>query len=110
MADDFENILKEMKLNPDPIKENDDNDDNEESADTVDDMVDVYAAEYANLDSSLDQLGSCLDTMEAKNDDLYSRMQALLEETRQTRIEIQAQRQLQEGSDTQSNDQKKNDG
>ncbi len=45
--------------------------------------------EYENLNSTLDQLDSCLDVLEQQNDSLYERMLQLLESNRQTREELQ---------------------
>merc|ERR1712012_609106 len=79
-------LLAKMKLNPDPLdKCNDENVDLDEIAETV-------AEEYSTLDQTLDQLDSCLDSLEARNGDLYSRLQELLEDNRKTRTELQAVR------------------
>ncbi|XP_045413600.1 bublin coiled-coil protein-like [Lemur catta] len=48
-------------------------------------------AEYAAINSMLDQINSCLDQLEEKNDDLHARLQELLESSRQTRLEFQQQ-------------------
>lgn len=39
----------------------------------------------------LDQINSCLDHLEEKNDHLHARLQELLESNRQTRLEFQQQ-------------------
>ena len=51
--------------------------------------MNFYVTEYANLDSTLDQLDSCLDALESKNDDLFARLQDLLEDSRQARKELE---------------------
>ncbi|XP_021050419.1 UPF0184 protein C9orf16 homolog [Mus pahari] len=48
-------------------------------------------AEYAALNSMLDQINSCLDHLEEKNDHLHARLKELLESNRQTRLEFQQQ-------------------
>lgn len=48
--------------------------------------------EYADLGNTLDQLDTCLNKLEEKNDGLYARMQQLLEDNRQTRKELEAER------------------
>ncbi|CAH6788907.1 bublin coiled-coil protein [Phodopus roborovskii] len=48
-------------------------------------------AEYAAINSMLDQINSCLDHLEEKNDHLHARLQELLESNRQTRLEFQQQ-------------------
>ncbi|XP_069330818.1 bublin coiled-coil protein [Eulemur rufifrons] len=48
-------------------------------------------AEYAAINSMLDQINSCLDHLEEKNDHLHARIQELLESSRQTRLEFQQQ-------------------
>merc|ERR1719270_1351451 len=77
-----EELLAKMRLNPDPLENY-----NEENVD-LNDIVETYAQEYNTLDQTLDQLDSCLDSLEARNGDLYSRLQELLEDSRQTRNEL----------------------
>ncbi|XP_055964803.1 bublin coiled-coil protein [Sorex fumeus] len=48
-------------------------------------------AEYAAINSMLDQINSCLDHLEEKNDHLHARLQELLESNRQARLEFQQQ-------------------
>ncbi|KAM8931716.1 bublin coiled-coil protein-like [Lycaon pictus] len=48
-------------------------------------------AEYAAINSMLDQVNSCLDHLEEKNDHLHARLQELLESNWQTRLEFQQQ-------------------
>uniref|UniRef100_A0A8C8RTE1 Chromosome 9 open reading frame 16 n=1 Tax=Pelusios castaneus TaxID=367368 RepID=A0A8C8RTE1_9SAUR len=57
-------------------------------------------AEYAAINSMLDQINSCLDHLEEKNDHLHARLQELLESNRQTRLEFQQQ--LSEGENLQA--------
>ncbi|XP_019366128.1 PREDICTED: UPF0184 protein C9orf16 homolog [Gavialis gangeticus] len=47
--------------------------------------------EYAAINSMLDQINSCLDHLEEKNDCLHARLKELLESNRQTRLEFQQQ-------------------
>ncbi|NXH12073.1 CI016 protein, partial [Bucco capensis] len=47
--------------------------------------------EYASINSMLDQINSCLDHLEEKNDYLHACLKELLESNRQTRREFQQQ-------------------
>ncbi|KFV64079.1 UPF0184 protein C9orf16, partial [Dryobates pubescens] len=47
--------------------------------------------EYASINSMLDQINSCLDHLEEKNDYLHACLKELLESNRQTRLEFQRQ-------------------
>lgn len=49
------------------------------------------ASEYAAINSMLDQISSCLDHLEEKNDHLHACLKELLESNRQTRLEFQQQ-------------------
>ncbi|XP_053138413.1 bublin coiled-coil protein [Hemicordylus capensis] len=60
-------------------------------------------AEYAAINSMLDQINSCLDHLEEKNDHLHARLKELLESNRQTRLEFQQQ--LSEGEDLEADEQ-----
>ncbi|XP_044519996.1 bublin coiled-coil protein [Gracilinanus agilis] len=53
--------------------------------------------EYAAINSMLDQISTCLDQLEEKNDHLHARLKELLESNQQTRVEFQQQQQLNEG-------------
>uniref|UniRef100_A0A8C3EF31 Uncharacterized protein n=1 Tax=Corvus moneduloides TaxID=1196302 RepID=A0A8C3EF31_CORMO len=48
--------------------------------------------EYAAINSMLDQINSCLDHLEEKNDHLHICLKELLESNRQTRLEFQQQK------------------
>ncbi|XP_026716475.1 UPF0184 protein C9orf16 homolog [Athene cunicularia] len=48
-------------------------------------------AKYAEINSMLDQISSCLDHLEEKNDYLHACLKELLESNRQTRLEFQQQ-------------------
>ncbi|XP_063172460.1 bublin coiled-coil protein [Candoia aspera] len=48
-------------------------------------------AEYAAINLMLDQINSCLDHLEEKNDHLNTQLKELLESNRQTRLEFQQQ-------------------
>ncbi|XP_068012194.1 bublin coiled-coil protein [Melanerpes formicivorus] len=52
--------------------------------------------EYASINSMLDQINSCLDHLEEKNDYLHACLKELLESNRQTRLEFQRQSEQQE--------------
>ncbi|KFW00036.1 UPF0184 protein C9orf16, partial [Eurypyga helias] len=47
--------------------------------------------EYAAINSMLDQIDSCLDYLEEKNDSLHACLKELLESNRQARLEFQQQ-------------------
>ncbi|XP_062497357.1 bublin coiled-coil protein [Pezoporus occidentalis] len=47
--------------------------------------------EYAAINSMLDQINSCLDHLEEKNNYLHACLKELLESNRQTRLEFQQQ-------------------
>ncbi|XP_074017218.1 bublin coiled-coil protein [Numenius arquata] len=51
--------------------------------------------EYAAINSMLDQINSCLDHLEEKNDYLHACLKELLESNRQTRLEFQQQNEQQ---------------
>lgn len=48
-------------------------------------------AEYAAINTMLDQINSCLDDLEDRNDSLNGKLHELLESNRQTREEFRAQ-------------------
>lgn len=50
-----------------------------------------FLLEYAAINSMLDQINSCLDHLEEKNDHLHACLKELLESNRQTRLEFQQQ-------------------
>ncbi|XP_054854048.1 bublin coiled-coil protein [Eublepharis macularius] len=56
-------------------------------------------AEYAAINSMLDQINSCLDHLEEKNDHLHAQLKELLESNRQTRLEFQQQLNEEENTD-----------
>ncbi|KAG5834686.1 UPF0184 protein C9orf16 homolog [Anguilla rostrata] len=47
--------------------------------------------EYAAINSMLDQINSCLDDLEERNDALNGKLQELLESNRQARLEFREQ-------------------
>ncbi|XP_056147081.1 UPF0184 protein C9orf16 homolog [Lampris incognitus] len=47
--------------------------------------------EYAAINTMLDQINSCLDDLEERNDALNSKLHELLESNRQARLEFRAQ-------------------
>uniref|UniRef100_UPI00398F17EB bublin coiled-coil protein n=1 Tax=Pristiophorus japonicus TaxID=55135 RepID=UPI00398F17EB len=52
---------------------------------------DVPEEEYVALNLMLDQINSCLDNLEEKNDVLNAKFRELLESNRQVRLEFQQQ-------------------
>ncbi|XP_071802703.1 bublin coiled-coil protein-like [Asterias amurensis] len=64
---------------------------------TVEDMEPTE--EYTVLGETLDQLDSCLDDLEQKNDSLNNKLKELLESTQQIHQEMSAERLKEEGSD-----------
>ncbi|XP_051836045.1 bublin coiled-coil protein isoform X1 [Antechinus flavipes] len=67
-------------------------------------------AEYAAINSMLDQINTCLDHLEEKNDHLHARLQELLESNRQTRVEFQQQQQQQQQQQEQEQEQQLREG
>lgn len=57
--------------------------------------------EYVAINSMLDQISSCLDDLEERNDSLNSKLYELLESNRQVRQEFQAQLQAREPEEQQ---------
>ncbi|KAM8796604.1 bublin coiled-coil protein [Eudromia elegans] len=57
--------------------------------DSDDDGGSFGEEEYAAINSMLDQINSCLDHLEEKNDYLHACLKELLESNRQTRLEFQ---------------------
>ncbi|XP_067868233.1 UPF0184 protein C9orf16 homolog [Heterodontus francisci] len=56
-----------------------------------DEEEDVTEEEYTALNLMLDQINSCLDNLEEKNDVLNAKLQELLESNRQVRMEFRQQ-------------------
>ncbi|XP_043914628.1 bublin coiled-coil protein [Protopterus annectens] len=52
---------------------------------------DLIEAEYAEIDSMLDQINFCLDALEEKSDVLNAKLRELLESNRQARLLFQQQ-------------------
>lgn len=48
--------------------------------------------EYASVDRALDEMMSFMDVLEERSDSLYAKMQELLADSRQARLEMQAAR------------------
>ncbi|XP_067662219.1 UPF0184 protein-like [Haliotis asinina] len=55
-------------------------------------LVDGCAQEYSDLNNTLDRLDECLNTLELRSDDLYSKFKDLLESSRQARQELEEER------------------
>ncbi|MCI4394216.1 hypothetical protein PGIGA_G00166290 [Pangasianodon gigas] len=58
----------------------------------IEDEDDFNEEEYAAINSMLDQINSCLDDLEERNDALNGKLHELLESNRQARQEFRAQR------------------
>ncbi|XP_010218289.1 PREDICTED: UPF0184 protein C9orf16 homolog [Tinamus guttatus] len=58
-----------------------------------------FPLEYAAINNMLDQINSCLDHLEEKNDYLHACLKELLESNRQTRLEFQQQSEQQNMGD-----------
>ncbi|XP_063066331.1 UPF0184 protein C9orf16 homolog [Engraulis encrasicolus] len=56
----------------------------------IDDDDEFNDEEYAAIDSMLDQINSCLDDLEERNDSLNGKLHELLESNRQARAEFRA--------------------
>uniref|UniRef100_A0A3B1J3X1 Bublin coiled coil protein n=1 Tax=Astyanax mexicanus TaxID=7994 RepID=A0A3B1J3X1_ASTMX len=57
----------------------------------IDDEDEFNEEEYAAINSMLDQINSCLDDLEERNDALNGKLHELLESNRQARQEFRAQ-------------------
>ncbi|KAM9440495.1 bublin coiled-coil protein [Clarias gariepinus] len=57
----------------------------------IEDEDDFNDEEYAAINSMLDQINSCLDDLEERNDALNGKLHELLESNRQARQEFRAQ-------------------
>ncbi|XP_036436594.1 UPF0184 protein C9orf16 homolog [Colossoma macropomum] len=57
----------------------------------INDEEDFNEEEYAAINSMLDQINSCLDDLEERNDALNGKLHELLESNRQARQEFRAQ-------------------
>ncbi|CAI9718087.1 Hypothetical predicted protein [Octopus vulgaris] len=57
----------------------------------LDDIVDHCSQEYVSLNNTLDQLDTCLATLEEQSDGLYARLKDLLASTKDIRQELQMQ-------------------
>ncbi|XP_017315926.1 UPF0184 protein C9orf16 homolog [Ictalurus punctatus] len=57
----------------------------------LEDEEDFNEQEYAAINSMLDQINSCLDNLEERNDALNGKLHELLESNRQARQEFRAQ-------------------
>ncbi|KAK2158276.1 hypothetical protein NP493_1813g00020 [Ridgeia piscesae] len=66
------------------------NDGPDNPASRADEEEPPSAGNYEVLDSTLDQLDSLLDHIEQKNDDLFAKLQDLLESNKETRVEMQS--------------------
>lgn len=63
-----------------------------ENADEIQELNDIVehcSQEYLSLNNTLDQLDSCLDTLEQRNNGLYAQLKDLLDSTRNARHELQ---------------------
>jgi len=49
------------------------------------------AAEFSLLNQQLDQLDQALDAIEQKNDSIHSQLRELLQESKQARLELEAE-------------------
>ena len=54
-------------------------------------MTEDEAAEFSLLNQQLDQLDQALDAIEQKNDSIHSQLRELLQESKQARLEIEAE-------------------
>ncbi|XP_041368518.1 UPF0184 protein-like [Gigantopelta aegis] len=88
MADGDE--MDERKEDKDPSETYSSNGD--ENTSDIESIVDECSQEYGALNKTLDQLDACLNTLEERNDDLLSKVKALLADSRQTREELQQER------------------
>ncbi|KAJ8390037.1 hypothetical protein AAFF_G00111980 [Aldrovandia affinis] len=69
---------------------------------TVDDEEEFNEEEYVAINSMLDQINSCLDDLEERNDALNGKLHQLLESNRQARLEFREQLNGTQSSEQQS--------
>ncbi|KAG8228822.1 hypothetical protein J437_LFUL008318 [Ladona fulva] len=74
-----------------PEKSNADDDRETENEQISDDAVDMVEEELEALNSHLDKLGTALDNLERKNDDIHAQLVELLEANRQVKMQFQAE-------------------
>ncbi|OWF42653.1 UPF0184 protein-like [Mizuhopecten yessoensis] len=60
---------------------------------SIDTIVQECSKEYADIDKTLDQLDTWMNKLEDQNDNLYGRIDELLESNRQIKRELQEQNQ-----------------
>merc|ERR1712241_687838 len=63
----------------------------EDDMDAEEEMTEDEAAEFSLLNQQLDQLDQALDAIEQKNDSIHSQLRELLQESKQARLEIEAE-------------------
>ena len=66
------------------------NDEDEEMEEDDEELSEEEAAEFSLLNQQLDQLDKALDAIEEKNDSINSKLRELLEESKQARLEMEA--------------------
>ncbi|XP_033731985.1 UPF0184 protein-like [Pecten maximus] len=73
---------------------------------SIDTIVQECSIEFADLDKTLDQLDTWMNKLEDQNDNLYGRIEELLESNRQIKKELQEQNQesQQQGGSDQNSD------
>ena len=72
------------------------NDEDEEMEEDDEELSEEEAAEFSLLNQQLDQLDKALDAIEEKNDSINSKLRELLEESKQARLEMEAEKRSQE--------------
>ncbi|XP_046370278.1 UPF0184 protein-like [Haliotis rufescens] len=92
-GDDLDEDRKTIDVNDSAVEmnEEDDGDDLYDGSD-LESLVDGCAQEYSDLNNTLDKLDECLNTLEERSDDLYSKFKDLLESSRQARQELEEER------------------
>ena len=58
----------------------------------------MYFLEYEHLNKTLDEIDSWMNTLESRNDSLYSQLQELLKSSKETRQEFQMMNECQENN------------
>ena len=89
----WELALKKMRrdLDNDPIEEELPGGERMEEDDLEEELTEEEAAEFSLLNQQLDQLDKALDAMEQKNDSIHDQLRELLEDSKQARLELEAE-------------------
>ena len=80
-----------LDLDNDPIEEELPGGERMDEDDLEEELTEEEAAEFSLLNQQLDQLDKALDAMEQKNDSIHDQLRELLEDSKQARLELEAE-------------------